>query len=247
MRLLVDLKPMDPSLGLAIEEVLLDVSRRDGCEAIRIWINKRAVVLGRSQSSAAEVDEAWAQALGIPILRRVSGGGTVYHYPGNLNVSLFLRKKPELSEVSAVFRFFGTVLTEALARLAPKLYHEDNGLYVDGLKVGGAAQAHRGDAVLYHTTLLIVPSPVPMETLLLAMSPGYCPAGITSRPRATTSLSEYLAQPIEPSEVVGPIVDGLASALSVRPEADRLARREKTQALALREEKYGSPAWNRKR
>lgn len=246
MRLLVDLKPIDPALGLAIEEVLLDVLRRDGCETIRIWINERAVIVGRSQSIAAEVDEARAKALGIPILRRVSGGGAVYHYPGNLNVSLFLRKRPELSEVSAVFRFFGALLAEALARLAPTLYHEDNGLYADGLKVGGAAQAHRGEAVLYHTTLLIGPSPIPMETLLLAMRPGYRPEGIPSRPRGTTSLSEHLARPIEPAEVVGPIVDALASALSVHPGTGRLAREEQAQAAALREEKYGSLAWNRK-
>ena len=246
MRLLVDLKPIDPALGLAIEEVLLDVSRRDGCETIRIWVNGRAVVLGRSQSIAAEVDEAQAQALGIPILRRVSGGGAVYHYPGNLNVSLFLRKRPELSEASALFRFFGGLLTETFARLVPKLYHEGNGLYVDGLKVGGAAQAHRGNAVLYHTTLLIQPSLIPMETLLLAMRPGYCPEGISSHPRATTSLSEHLARPIESSEVVEPIVDAIASALSVRPGTGRLTRQEKEQATALREEKYGSPAWNRK-
>ena len=247
MRLLVDLEPMDPSLGLAIEEVLLDVSRRDGCEAIRVWINQRVVVLGRSQSSAAEVDEARAQELGIPILRRISGGGTVYHYPGNLNVSLFLRKRAELSDVSAVFRFFGAMLTEALARLTPKLYHEDNGLYVDGLKVGGAAQAHRGDAVLYHTTLLIGPSPIAMETLLLAMRPGYCPEGISSRSRSTTSLSEHLARPIEPREVVAPIVDAIAFALSSHPEVGRLTRQEEARAMALGEEKYGGAAWNRKR
>lgn len=246
MRLLIDLKPIDPALGLAIEEVLLESVRQEGCETIRIWINERAVILGRSQSSAAEVDEAQARALGIPILRRVSGGGTVYHYPGNLNVSVFLRKRPELSEVSSVFQFFGALLTEALARLAPNLYHEDNGLYADGLKVGGAAQAHRGNVVLYHTTLLIQPSFIPMEKLLLAMRPGYCPGGISSHPRAATSLSEYLSRPVEASEVVGPIVDALASALSVRPGAGRLTRQEEAQATALREEKYGSPAWNRK-
>jgi len=246
MRLLVDLKPSDPALGLAIEEVLLDVSRRDGCEAIRVWVNERAVVLGRSQSIAAEVDEAQAEVLGIPILRRISGGGTVYHYPGNLNVSLFLRTRTELSEVSVVFGFFGGLLTEALARLAPKLYHEDNGLYADGLKVGGAAQARRGAAVLYHTTLLIGPSPIPMETLLLAMQPGYHSERISSVPRATTSLSEHLARSIEPSEIVGPIIDALASALSVRPELGRLTRHEEAQATALRQEKYGSSAWNRK-
>jgi len=246
MRLLVDLKPIDPTLGLAIEEVLLDSARQDGCETIRIWVNERAVILGRSQSIAAEVDEVQAQELGVPILRRISGGGTVYHYPGNLNVSIFLRKRPGLSAVSSVFRFFGGLLTESLAGLTSKLYSEDNSLYADGLKVGGAAQAHRGDAILYHTTLLVQPSLIPMEKLLLAMRSGYRSEGIASRPRATTSLSELLARPVESSEVVGPIIDALASALSVHPEVERLAPQEATRATVLRDEKYGSPAWNRK-
>lgn len=246
MRLLVDLKPMDPALGLAIEEVILDSARRGGCETIRIWVNDRAVILGRSQSVGAEADEEQARELGIPILRRISGGGTVYHYPGNLNVSIVFRKRPELSEVSSVFRFFGHGLTEALAQLAPKLYTEDNGLYADGLKVGGAAQARRGDTILYHATLLLQPPRIPMEKLLLAMRSGYRSEGIASRSRLTTSLSELLARPVESSEVVGPIIDALASALSVCTETDRLAPQETTCATVLRDEKYGSPAWNRK-
>ena len=117
MRLLVHLKPIDPAVGLAIEEVLLDSVRQEGVETVRVWINEQAVILGRSQSIATEVDEAQARVLGIPVLRRISGGGTVYHYPGNLNVSAFIRTRPELSEVSSVFRFFGCLLSDALPHL----------------------------------------------------------------------------------------------------------------------------------
>ena len=246
MRILVDLKPSDPALGLAVEEVLLDSVRQEGCETIRVWINERAVILGRSQSLAAEVDETQARVLGIPVLRRMSGGGTVYHYPGNLNVSVLLRKRSDVSEVSSVFRFFGGLLSEALSRLVPTMYTEDNGLYVDGLKVGGAAQAHRGSAVLYHTTLLVRPSPIPMERLLLAMRPGYRWEGIASRPRPMTSLAEYLSRPIEPQEVVEPILDALASGLSVCLEMSRLTAGEAAGAVALGKEKYGSPTWNQR-
>lgn len=246
MRLLVDVTPIDPALGLAIEEALLNSARQDGCETIRIWINERAVILGRSQATAIEVDEAQARVLGIPILRRISGGGTVYHYPGNLNVSIVLRKRPELREVSSVFRFFGNVLTEALADLIPKLHSEDNGLYVDGMKVGGAAQAHQGGVLLYHTTLLVRSPLIPMEALLLAMRPGYRSEGIASRPRATTSLATHISRPLEPGEVVEPILDALASSLGVQLETGRLTLREEAYAAVLREEKYGSPAWNQK-
>jgi lipoate-protein ligase A len=246
MKLLVDLKPSEPALGLAVEEILLDSVRRWGWETIRVWINERAIILGRSQSLAAEVDETQVRLLGIPVLRRMSGGGTVYHYPGNLNVSIFLRKRPELSEVSSVFRFFGELLAEAFSRLVPTMCAEDNGLYVDGLKVGGAAQAHRGSAVLYHTTLLVRPSPIPMERLLLAMRPDYRSEGIASRPRPMTSLAECLSWPIEPQDAVRPVLDALASGLGVHLETGELTAEEATGAIALGKEKYGSPTWNQR-
>lgn len=246
MRLLADLAPAAPALGLAIEEVLLDSVRAEGVETIRIWRNARAVIVGRSQSLAVEVDEAAAWAARIPILRRISGGGTVYHYPGNLNVSAFLRKRAELSQVASVFEFFGQLLCDALAHLSVDLHAEDNGLYIGQLKVGGAAQAHRGVAMLYHTTLLVQPSSVPMETLLLAMSPEYCPEGIASRPRRTTTLSEHASCPIEPQELVSPIVDALAYALNAEMALGSLTPQESKCAIELQETKYGSPTWNAK-
>jgi lipoate-protein ligase A len=176
----------------------------------------------------------------------MSGGGAVYHYPGNLNVSIFLRKRPGLSEVSSVFRFFGRLLSEALSGLIPTVRAEDNGLYVDGLKVGGAAQAHRGIAVLYHTTVLVRPSPVPMERLLLALRPGYRSEGIASRPRPMTSLAEHLSWPIEPRDAARLVLDALASGLSVHLEEGRLTAEEAAGAVALGKDKYGSPKWNRR-
>ena len=246
MRLLADLTPAAPALGLAIEEVLLDSVRHDGVESIRIWRNSRAVILGRSQSLAAEVDAAGALAAGIPILRRISGGGTVYHYPGNLNASTFLRKRDELSEVSSVFGFFGHLLCDALAQLSVDLVAEDNGLYIGDMKVGGAAQAHRGIAMLYHTTLLVQPSSVPMESLLLAMRSGYRAEGIASRPRLTTTLSEHTSGLIEPQELVSSIGDALAYSLNAEMVPGALTPQENERAIELQETKYGSPTWNAK-
>ena len=244
MRLLADLTPAAPAWGLAIEEVLLDSVRHDGVETIRIWRNSRSVILGRSQSLAAEVDEAGALAAGIPTLRRISGGGTVYHYPGNLNVSVFLRKRAGLSDVSSVFGFFGQLLCDALGHVSVDLRAEDNGLYIGDMKVGGAAQARRGIAMLYHTTLLVQPSSVPMASLLLAMRSGYRAEGIASRPRLTTTLSEHTSGPIEPRELVCPIVDALAYALGVEVVPGALTPQENARAINLQETKYGSPTWN---
>lgn len=243
MRLLFDLNPCEPSLGLAIEDVLLDSSRFDNIETLRVWVNRRAVVLGRSQAMAAEVDVEKANELGIPVLRRVSGGGTVYHYPGNLNISVALHKRSALADASTLFRFFGGVLANAMASLCD-VRSEDNGLYVGDQKIAGAAQAHRGCAVLYHTTLLVQPSPFPMEALLLAMQSEYHPAAIASRSRPTTSLEQIVGDAVSLERVANEIVGALAASLDVTCVPGELTPEEMSLANRLRATKYGSREWN---
>lgn len=244
MRQILDLRPCEPSLGLALEEVLLDSARQDNVETVRLWVNQPAVILGRSQSRDAEVDVAKATAFGIPTLRRLSGGGTVYHYPGNLNISVAMQKRTGLADVSAVFAFFGRVIAAALGRLGIEVHCEDNGLFIGDLKIGGAAQAHRGTAVLYHTTLLVKRSSISMNELLLAMQHAYSPSGVASRPRRTASLERILQAPLEMASVAGEIATALASCLDVPMEQGVLSDAEKDQATQLRDTKYGSQEWN---
>jgi lipoate---protein ligase len=246
MRFCVDLRPMDPALGLAMDETLLDANRQHGLETARVWINDRAVVVGRSQHVASEVDEERAKAMRIPVLRRISGGGAVFHYPGNLNLSIVTRTRNGLSHASDVFAFYGAWIAEALNELGCRLHAQDNGLYVEGLKVGGAAQARWGDSMLYHTTLLLQPPPVPMDTLLLAMRPDYCPSGVASRPRVMTWLSDHVSRPMDADDVVEPIRRVLACAMGVRMTEARPTSQEAARAEALRDTKYGSLSWIRK-
>ncbi len=246
MRLLVDLAPCIPARGLAIEEVLLDSARSSGVEILRLWRNRQSLILGRSQSMVSEVDVARASNLQIPILRRVSGGGTVYHDPGNLNISVFASKRPWLSDVASIFAFFGRLVAESLACHVADVTALDNGLYIGHHKIGGAAQAHRGVTFLYHTTLLVQSPSVPMESLLLAMRPGYDAKGIASRPRCITSLSSHSPRLIEPDDLLPSIVQALASGLGVEMNEDALSQEEAVRADELRVSKYGSAQWNDK-
>lgn len=197
IRLLVDLVPCAPAAGLALEEALFETARAGGEDSLRIWVNDRAVVIGRSQGAASEVDLPAARDLGIPVLRRLSGGGAVYHYPGNLNVSLCLRDGRPLGGVAEAFARLGGTLARGLAAFGPGVTLAENSLLIDRRKVGGAAQARRGASLLYHTTLLVEPDAIPMERLLLALRTGYRPTRVPSRPRPTTTLVEaWDASPI---------------------------------------------------
>ena len=243
LRLIRDLTPTLPAEGLALEEAILEHVCQGGMDTLRFWVNERAVVIGRSQAVASEVDLAQARQLDIPVLRRISGGGTVYHYPGNLNLSLFLADARPLGAVIETFSLLGEAITSALSPLGISASIRDNNLFIADKKIGGAAQARRGTALLYHTTLLVTPDTIPMERLLLAMRPSYTSTRVPSYPHATTTLTE-----IVPSLTLPILVDHLTGATcdllrrTVTP--GRPTEEERTRAEELAEKKYRSDRWN---
>jgi len=258
MRRLIDRSPGDPRLGLAIDEALFEALQARGDEAVRFWINLRAVVVGRSQAVADEVDLRAAEDLATPVLRRISGGGAVVHYPGNLNLSIVLASRPAVHSVGEVFRFFGEAIASAVADAftaetadgpGPErpIRAADNALLLGDAKIGGAAQARRGDAILYHTTLLLEPDEIPMGALLRAMRPGYAPIAVASRPRPTTTLAEETEGPIDVERIIEAICIALADRLGVALDEGRIDDRVLARAEALRDGKYGDDGWNRSR
>ncbi|MBU0595877.1 lipoate--protein ligase family protein [Candidatus Bipolaricaulota bacterium] len=231
-------------MGLAIDEVLLDSVRGGGRGAIRFWVNRHAVVIGRSQSVAEEVDLEAADRAGIPVLRRISGGGAVYHYPGNLNLSVTLSKGAGIASVADVFRTFGEAAATGLAPWADVTCGE-NALRVGDLKIGGAAQARRGDAVLYHSTLLLAPDETPMSRLLLAHRPGYAPTRLASRPSRTITMAEICDDPVEVPDVIMSLRRAVEERLGVSARPDDLTGEELQRAHELVRDRYGRDAWNR--
>lgn len=245
MRLLIDLDPLDPRRGLATDEALLEAVRGGGEDAVRLWVNGRAVVVGRSQSVADEVDLGFSARRGIPVLRRISGGGTVYHYPGNLNVSVLLRDGRRIGSVRDAFSTFGEAIAAVLGELCPGIAAAENDLLIGGAKVGGAAQARRGDALLYHTSLLVGPVDVPMESLLLALRSGYRPRRVRSRPRETVSLSEAAGRKLPMDRVAEILIAALYGALPGAPVGASLSEEEEQRVRWLTAHKYGDRQWNR--
>jgi lipoate-protein ligase A len=242
IRLLTDFSPCVPAYGLALEEAVFEAVRRRGGDTLRLWVNERAVIIGRSQSIAAEVNLDEAKKLAIPVLRRISGGGTVYHYPGNLNVSLFMKDGRPLGGVKQTFRSCGEAIARSLAELTITV--RENSLFLCEKKIGGAAQARRGNALLYHTTLLVEPDKIPMEPLLRAAHGDYHPIGVPSRSHPTTTIAEATGKTFSLEEI-GQQIGTQFCRLLRRPFYEgSLARKERAGTERLTTEKYASVEWN---
>ena len=139
----------DPAFNLALEEYVL--TRLTG-EFILLWRNARAVIIGRNQNAAEEVDMDYAREHNISVHRRISGGGAVFHDLGNINYTVI--KEQGKNDFGCYAEFTGPVI-EFLAQMgvAAELAGR-NDLTVKGMKISGNAQAAKNGRIMHHGTLL---------------------------------------------------------------------------------------------
>lgn len=177
----LDLTLPTPEENLACDEALLRRCERDGSEEVlRFWEPRRHfVVLGLSNSHQTETRLKNCRQLGIPLLRRCSGGGTVLQGPGCLNFALVLRiQRPSpLETISAANRFILERHREALEKPLgrPVSVQGCTDLALGNLKFSGNSQRRGRGWLLFHGTFLLRFDLSLMEQLLAFPSrpPGY--------------------------------------------------------------------------
>jgi lipoate---protein ligase len=179
----------DPSVNLAFEEHFLR-HKGPGETILMLWRNQPAVVVGRFQNIFAEVNLEYTQTHSIQILRRISGGGAVYHDAGNLCFSLIMdRVQPGLPKAADLLR----PMVQALARLGLVIeLSQRNDLKIEGKKFSGHALMVQKDRLLLHGTLLFDSN---LETLQRALESPFGDLetkAIQSVRSSVTNLAPYL-------------------------------------------------------
>ena len=180
MQLIDNQSSQDPAVNLALEEHL--VRRFPAAESILLfYVNDPAVVIGRNQIPFVEVNlqKMWRQKASV--VRRISGGGAVYHGPGNLNFSLIQARR------ETPFPAPGDALQPVLAALKalglPVRLNARHDILLDGKKVTGTAQFRAQGKCLTHGTLLVSAD---LETLKSMLSSD-CEVSCFKGPRSVRS------------------------------------------------------------
>ena len=147
----INLRTTDPAFNLAAEQYVFDSLPRDR-SYFMLWQNDNAVIIGKYQNAYSEVNEAYAAEHGIRVVRRLSGGGAVYHDLGNLNYT-FITDAAEDEAIN--LRRFCEIVVRALTSLGVSAeVNGRNDITVDGKKISGNAQYLREGRVMHHGTLL---------------------------------------------------------------------------------------------
>ena len=145
----VRLKTSDPYYNLAVEEYLLRQSEDD---YFMLWQNAPSVIIGKNQNAYTEVELDYARSAGINVVRRITGGGAVYHDGGNLNFS-FITSTAKADALD--FDYFTRPIISALAEMGLECTLSGrNDLEIGGRKFSGNAQYSDGRRILHHGTLL---------------------------------------------------------------------------------------------
>lgn len=149
MRILVS-STQDPYFNLAAEEYLL---RNYTGEVLFLYINNPSVIVGKHQNLLAEINYRYVVENNVFLARRITGGGAVFHDPGNLNYAFFAA-----SQVGTQVNFpkYLNWVIQVLERLGiSAVYEGKNNLRVDGLKISGNAGHVFKNIALHHGTLLV--------------------------------------------------------------------------------------------
>ncbi|MBQ1456092.1 MAG: lipoate--protein ligase [Thermoguttaceae bacterium] len=236
----------DPAMNLAVEETLL--RECSGEPIFLLWRNRPSVIIGRNQSAQDEVNLPEAERRGIPVVRRCTGGGAVFHDLQTLNYS-FLIDRADCDALKPDLRFFARPILDAIQNLGlPCRFSGRNDLLVDSpdgpMKFSGTASRHLGGRFLHHGTILFATDFEPMAALLT-------PDRGKLRAHAVASVRSRVAN-LAPLLPEGLTIEDFAQCL--RKQVERsfggslscrdLRDAEVKNACRLRGEKYGTKAWN---
>ena len=226
----------DAARNLATEEILFRTLAPGHPGVFLLWRNEPAVIVGCHQCVPAEVDMARARAEGVPVVRRITGGGAVCHDAGTLCFSWISHGAgcvgpafaPLLAQVAQALADVG-VITRLTGR---------NDLEAGGRKISGCAQLRSGGRLLVHGTLLVSADLSRLGRLLTPPAEKRRAHGVASVRSRVGNVAELWAPSTR--------MEDLEAALLARcaPEAAEHPAGLAAMAELLAERKYRNPEWN---
>ncbi len=229
----------DPRVNLALEEHLLRHLATDQ-ELLLFYINEPSIIIGRNQNAVEEINCEYVNAHGVHVVRRLSGGGAVYHDLGNLNFSFIAPNHPE--NVLNFKKFNGPVIRVLNDLGVPAELGARNDILAGGRKISGNAQFVAGKRMYSHGTLLLNSDLSRVNEALNVKPAKYESKGVKSVRSRVANISEFLSAPLSMSEFTQALLRGIFGEGDI-PEYP--LSEEDWQAIEkLADERYRRWEWN---
>ena len=228
----------NPAFNLATEEFLLKNKSED---CFYLYINNPSIIVGRNQNALAEINVHYVKENNIDVIRRQSGGGAVFHDPGNLNFTFIMT---ELEDKSVDFRKYTQPILDVLKSLGVDAKFEGrNDMTIKGKKFSGNAKYFYKDKILQHGTLLFSSTLLNLSQALKLNPLKYRDKAVKSISSRVTNISEHLSYEVTLQELEERIINHVRNMYN-DSEIYELTDSDIDAINKLVEEKYGTWDWN---
>lgn len=240
MTVYINSSSTDPRFNITLEEYALkNLDSQGNC--IILYQNRPSIIIGKHQNTIEEINLDYVNENNIFVVRRISGGGAVYHDLGNLNFSFHIKDEPN---TLYDFKRYTRPVIDALKKMGVNAeFNSRNDLTIDGRKFSGNAQHIYKNKLLHHGTLLFDTDLDVLQYALNVSKDKIISKGIKSVRSRVTNISEHLPQPISIEEFRSLLLQSF-----IENEKDIQEYVLTEQDLAgierLKEEKYGTWEWN---
>lgn len=230
----------DAQINLALEEYCIR-NLPNGEDYLLFYINAPSIIIGRNQNTLEEINQEYCEAHDIKVVRRISGGGAVYHDLGNLNFSFMTDfDRTKLNN----FKQFTQPIVNVLNEMGvPAELKGRNDIVVNDKKISGNAQFSSVKRMFNHGTLLLNSDLSEVTKALTVKMTKIQSKGHKSARARVANISEFLKESLSTEAFKQKI---LASIFADDPDFKTYTLTEKDWegVYKLRDEKYGTWDWN---
>lgn len=228
----------NPYFNLATEEYVLKHFQED---SFMLWRNEPSIIVGKHQNTLAEINTEYVQENNIKVVRRLSGGGAVFHDLGNINFTFISQGEPG---TLVDFRKFTRPIIEVMQKLGIEARFEGrNDLTIDGRKFSGNAEYVFRNRVLHHGTLLFSAVMADLTGALKVDPSKFTDKAVKSVRSRVTNISEHLKEPMEIEAFMELVTEHVHE---MYPDASVIELSDEDHAAISKmvEEKYATWDWN---
>ncbi|SDQ11030.1 lipoate-protein ligase A [Streptococcus equinus] len=232
-------KSHNPAYNIALEAFAFR-ELRDEDELFILWINEPTIVIGKHQNVIEEINKAYTDKHGIHVVRRLSGGGAVYHDLNNLNYTIISNKA---EEGAFDFKTFSQPVIETLADLGvTATFTGRNDLEINGKKFCGNAQAYYKGRMMHHGCLLFDVDMTVLGNALQVSKDKIESKGVKSVRARVTNILDELPEKITVQEFSDRLLDKMKESYPDMTEYV-LSDEELTEIEKLADEQFGTWDW----
>jgi len=224
--------------NIACEEYILKNFTED---VFLLYINNPSIIVGKHQNTLAEINYEWVLKHNIPVVRRLTGGGTVFHDSGNLNYSFIMNENEDFTRNFE--RYTKPILAVLQDLGVPAILEGRNDLTINGCKFSGNAKTNAYGKTLQHGTIMFSSNISDLTAALNPREDKFNDKAVKSVQARVTNVSDHLSYPLSLQDFVT-LVRAKVNTMYPDIQDYSLSTRDKEEIQALMNNKFDTWQWN---